>query len=73
MEARIGQDTLDGVVDVAKLVVGPGFVDEIFAGAACRNGFLPTFAAWDDVMVVGWNLPVTEDAFFHRLSIFLLS
>ena len=73
MEARIGQDTLDGVVDVAKLVVGPGFVDEIFAGAACRNGFLPTFAAWDDVMVVRWNLSPTEAAFFKLPSMFLFS
>ena len=62
--ARIGQDFFDCVVFVAQLIVRPGFVDEIFAGAASRDCFAAAFASRHDVMVARGDVAITEGTFF---------
>ena len=62
--ARVGLDFFDGVEVVAELVVGPGFVDEIFAGAAGRRGFASAFATRDDVVFAGGDVAIAEGALF---------
>ena len=62
--ARVGLDFFDGVEVVAELVVGPGFVDEIFAGAAGGRGFASAFATGHDVVFAGGDVAITEAALF---------
>ena len=62
--ARVGLDFFDGVEIVAELIVGPGFVDEIFAGTAGRRGFASAFATRDYVVFAGGNVAITEGALF---------
>ena len=64
--ARIGQDSFDGVVFVAELIMRPGFMDEIFAGAAGRDRFAAAFAARNDVVFAGGGVAIAEGAFFFR-------
>jgi hypothetical protein len=62
--ARVGLDFFDSVEVVAELVVGPGFVDEIFAGAAGGRGSASAFATRDDVVFAGGDVSITEGALF---------
>jgi hypothetical protein len=63
--ARVGLDFFDGVEVVAELVVGPGFVDEIFAGTAGRRGFASAFATRDHVVFAGGDVAIAEGALFR--------
>ena len=62
--ALVGLDFFDGVEVVAELVVGPGFVDEIFAGAAGGRGFASAFATRDDVVFACGDVTIAEGALF---------
>ena len=60
--AWVGLDFFDGVKIVAELVVGPGVMDEIFAGTAGGLGFASAFAAGDDVMRACGDVALAEGA-----------
>jgi hypothetical protein len=62
--ARVGLDFFDGVEVVAELVMGPGFVDEIFAGAAGGRGLAAAFATGDDVVFASGDVAMAEGALF---------
>ena len=64
MVARVGLDFFDGVKIVAELVMGPGFVDEIFAGAAGGRGVAAAFATRDDVVLARRDVALAEGALF---------
>jgi hypothetical protein len=71
--ARIGQNFFDSVEFVAELVVCPGFVNEIFAGAAGRNDFAAAFATRHNVMAAGGDVAFAEFALLgigHTFAVF---
>ncbi len=71
-ETSIGQDRFHGIERVPKLVMTPGFVDEIFTGMARRHDFGSAFAARHYMMSSRRDLPFTKHARLdHNLQILL--
>ena len=59
---RIAENSFDGVKVVAQLIMRPGFVNEIFARAAGRNGVASPFATRHHVMSAGRDVAFAEFA-----------
>ena len=69
LETSIGQNRFHRIERVPKLVMTPGFVDEIFTGMARRHDIGPAFAARHHVMPTRRDLTFTKDARLrHKLS-----
>ena len=68
LKPRIGEDFFHCVDLVAKLIVGPGLVDEVFAGLAGGHRFLSSFAPRNDVVLPRLDCcPEAEGAFVLQL------
>ena len=64
LKSLVSQNALNIVERVAKLIVAPCLVNEIFAGLAGRHDFPAAFATWDDVVPARWNISPAEDTRF---------
>jgi hypothetical protein len=62
LESGVLQNLFDAVEFVTKLVVRPGFVDEVFARMAGRHDITTAFATWDHMVAAGRDVSFAEDA-----------
>src|SRR5436190_9372834 len=66
LQARVGKDLLNGIESVSQFIMRPGVVNKIFARVTCRDGFYPSLAARDHVMLPSGHFAITECALFSH-------